>query len=241
MGLFDNLPDDPELAFLLLEERFRNERLETIEQYDPSRSTTEDDLRYFSRTLAARTELGLKILENWELPNAFDYSDDLYKNFIGEVDHFRTIFEIRNSRRNKGLTVRFDATAKAKLRHHTSQLRDFVSRLEIDDWKRDDIYSAINALDLEIDRDRSRLGVVGQFFVTCGSILGETADKAEPARKWLDSISRLIWGAEMQERTEHLPAPDRRREIPAPPRQIEPPKELSRKVRRSKLDDEIPF
>jgi hypothetical protein len=240
MGLFDDLPDDPELAFLTLEERFRNDRLQTIEQYDPSHSTTEEDLRYISRTLAARTELGLTILENWKVPNAYDYNNDVYKDFVGDVDHFRTIYEIRHSRRNKGLTVRFDATAKSKLRHYTAQLREFVSRLEIDDWKRDDLYAAINALELEIDRDRSRLGVVGQFLITCGGILGDTAEEAEPARKWIDSISRLIWGAEMQERTQQLPSPERRREIPGPPKQIESPKRPAN-GRKTKFDDEIPF
>jgi hypothetical protein len=241
MGLFDDLPDDPELAFLALEERFRNERTRVIENFDPNYSTTEEDIRYISRTLAARTELSLNVLENWRVPAARDLDSDLYRNFIGDVDHYRTILEIRHSRRDKGLTVKFDATTKAKLRHYVEQLRELIARLEIDDWKRDDLSAAINAFELEIDRDRSRIGIVGQLFVTCGGILGDTAEAAEPARKWLDSISRLIWGSEMQERIERVPSSESRRKIPAPPRQIEPPKRPDGLGLRPSLDDEIPF
>lgn len=58
--------------------------------------------------------------------------------------------------------------------------------------------------------------------------MGDSAEKAEPARKWLDSISRLIWGAKTdEEEAKRLPGP---REI----KQIEGPKKAD-------MDNEIPF
>ena len=213
MAFFDDIPDDPELAFLQLEKVFREECSQQVEGTDDNYNPTDEYLRYISRTLAARTELGLKVLEDWKLPTAQNFDTNLYRDFRRDVDHYRTILEIRHSRRNKGLTVHFDAVAKSKLRHHLTQIREFVDTLELEDWKRDDLYKAINALELEIDRDRSRLGIFGDFVIKAAGILGDAAEKAEPARKWIDSISRLIWGAEMKERTEALPAPAERREI----------------------------
>ena len=62
--------------------------------------------------------------------------------------------------------------------------------------------------------------------IQAAEVLGDAADKAEPARKWLDSISRLIWGAKNDE--------DAAKQLPAPKevKQIEPPK-------KSDMDDEI--
>ena len=235
MTLFEDIPDDPELAFLELEKRFRESRAKELDHRDYNYDPAEEDLRYISRTLAACKELGLKILENWSVPSASDHDSTLFRNFLSEVDHYRTIFEIRHSRRDRGLTVRFDTAAKSKLRHYVTQIREFIDKLELDDWKRDDLQRAVSALETEIDRDRSRLGVVGDFMIKAAGILGDSAEKAEPVRKWIDSIARLIWGAEMKERTETLPRPPERREIPPPPRQISGP------PRRKKIDDEIPF
>lgn len=240
MSLFDDIPDDPELAFLELEKRFSQELARTLNESFGDSDSTEDYLRYMSRTLAAKQALGLSVLGDWSVPAAPNFSIDLYRNFRSDVEHYRTTFEIRHSRRNKGLTVRFDATAKAKLRHYLTQIREIVDKLEVDDWKREDIYRAIQALELEIDRARSRLGVVGDFFVKVGAIVGETAEKAEPARKWIDSIARVIWGAQIAERTETLPRPERK-ELPAPPRRISTSKRQAPAAQLERKDDEIPF
>jgi hypothetical protein len=239
MTLFDDIPDDPELAFLQLEKLFHAELDAALSGAAYDEVSTTHYLRYISRTLAAKTELGLKVLEDWSIPAAPNFSIELYHNFLSDVEHYRTILQIRHSRRDRGLTIRFDAAAKSKLRHYLGQIREFVDKLEVDDWKRDDFYKVISALELEIDRDRSRLGVVGDFLVKGSAILGESAEKAEPLRKWLDSIARLIWGAQMKERAATLPAPERK-ELPAPPKQLSVTKQRSAKASTTR-DDEIPF
>lgn len=242
MGLFDDIPDDPEVAFLKLERSFREECDRAIAAGEYESDPSGDRFRYANRVLAARTALGLpKILADWGTLDSGDFTIDVYRNFIGDVEHCRTILEIQHSRRDKGLTIRFDTTAKSKLRHHLTQIRDFVGKLEIDDWKRGDLLKAINALEQEIDRDRSRLGVAGDFFVKFAGILGESAEKAEPARKWVDSIARLIWGAQMQERSNALPTPSEKRQIPVPPKQITAPKRHPASRQAASSDDEIPF
>jgi hypothetical protein len=50
--IFDDLPDDPELAFLQLEQQFRNECDSKVEQWDPQEFPGEVYLEYMRRTLA---------------------------------------------------------------------------------------------------------------------------------------------------------------------------------------------
>jgi hypothetical protein len=54
--------------------------------------------------------------------------------------------------------------------------------------------------------------------IEASGVLGDATDKLEPVRKWLDTIAKLIWGAQKDEQVK-LPAPRERK-------QIEPPKKL---------------
>jgi hypothetical protein len=242
MNSFDEIPDDPEIAFLHLEKIFHDEFLLSVqpgpeEEYYPRQAY----IRYMTRTLAACTELRLDALAGWEPPNAHSFNIESYENFRRDVEHYRTMLEIRHSRRDKGLTVRFDDAAKRKIRHHIQQIHSVVGKLEIDEWKRDALYKNLAALELEIDRNRARIGIFGALVIESAGVLGEAAEKAEPARKWIDSIARLFWGAEMKERVESLPAPADKTRIPGPPKQILSPRKDKITPNGDDMDSEIPF
>jgi hypothetical protein len=151
-----------------------------------------------------------------------------YAEFGKDVQHYRTKLQIRQSRRNKGYSVRFDSATKQKVRHHIEQLRVIIETLEVKQNKKEELLKKLDAFAAEVDKDRMRYEAWGAVVIDAAEVLGEAADKAAPARKWIDSISRLIWGAKMdEEEAKRLPAP---REV----KQIEPP-------RKSDTDDEIPF
>lgn len=236
---FDDLSEDPELAFVFLERQFRAEAEQSIAEYRNNDSdSTEVQLRYMSQTLAARSELSLDILTEWTLPPARDMDYNIYTDFKRDVDHFRTAIRIRNTRRIRGYSVLLDVTAKRKIRHHLQQVREIVETLELEQWKRESLFEKINAVDADLDKERSSLAKYGALVAEAsgifGDAVGEMAVKAEPARKFLETIGFLIWGAEMQERSKQLPSPEK-------PKQIEPPKKTKPMGRRSLPDDEIPF
>ncbi len=101
MSLFDDIPDDPELAFLELEKRFSQELARTLNESFGDSDSTEDYLRYMSRTLAAKQALGLSVLGDWSVPAAPNFSIDLYRisavtsNITGLLLKFATAGEIR--------------------------------------------------------------------------------------------------------------------------------------------------
>lgn len=144
------------------------------------------------------------------------------------MQHYRTTLQIRQSRRNKGYSVRFDTATKQKIRHHVEQVRGVIQKLEVEQPKKENLLKQLDAFLAEVDRDRTRFEAWGAVVIDAAEVLGDAAERAEPARKWIDSISRLIWGAKMDEdEAKRLPAP---REV----KQIEPP-------RKSNMDNEIPF
>jgi len=71
-------------------------------------------------------------------------------------------------------------------------LPTIVEKLEISDGKKEALFDRIAALENEVDKDRTRLEAYGALVIEAAGVLGEAAQKAEPVRKWLDTIGKLI-------------------------------------------------
>jgi hypothetical protein len=129
--------------------------------------------------------------------------------------------------------TRFSSTdaAKEKLRHHLRQMREFVDKCEVEEKKKEALFTKINALEIEVDRDRTRLDALADLTVTVSGI----ADNAiEPINKLLNSVARVFYGAQ-QEEPKRIPPP-------APRKRIEGPKHpVGMSKGAGDMDDEIPF
>src|SRR5256885_2307510 len=94
--LFENLPQDPERAFLLLEREFRRECQERIQQAHHDESTNVFYVDYIAQVLAAITELRLQAEFDNRVPKIEDVDYQTYLNFSKDVKYFRTMLEIRH-------------------------------------------------------------------------------------------------------------------------------------------------
>jgi hypothetical protein len=242
--IYDDLPDDEELMFLKLESAYREaceqNIIEVQRNEEPGYFPAEKYLQYMRQTSAAAAELQLGILQDIQIPLAEDLTISAYQDFRGQVDYYRTTLQIRHARRAQGYSVRFDAKTKRIVNHHLAQVRDIITKLEVDDWKKESLLACLNNLQAEVDRDRSRYEVFGAFIIESAGVLGSAAEKLEPIRKIIDSVAGLIWGSKHAEQTQQLPTPTERRQIPPPKTQPGKEKRLLGK-QRGDMDDEIPF
>lgn len=106
--------------------------------------------------------------------------------------------------------------------------------LEVEQKKREALFSKLNDLQEEIDRDRSRFDTYAALAIETAGVLGETVDKSR-VLALLDAIARVFWGAKSERETKRIPPPTL-------PKRLEPPSApggLKRKV--DGLDDDIPF
>lgn len=115
---YEDLPDDPELAFLQLEEHFRNGCEIKIKNAHQEERVDVFYVDYIAQVLAAITELDLQAEFHDRVPKIEDVDYNTYLNFNKDVKHYRTMLEIRNHRHAQGYSVRFDAIANTKIRHH---------------------------------------------------------------------------------------------------------------------------
>jgi hypothetical protein len=240
--LYNDLPDDEGLIFLKLESAYRQacerDAFEAQRNEPNGYFPAEQYLQYMRRTAAAAAELQLGILQNFHIPFAEDLTTSVYQDFRGQVDDYRTKFQIRHARRVKGYSVRFDAKTKRIVSHHLAQVREIIIKLEVDDWKKESLLTCLSNLQAEVDKDRSGYEVLGAFIVESAGVLGTAAEKLEPIRKLIDSVAGLMWGTKHAEQTQRLPPPGERRQIPPPKTQTKETRPLRK---RGDMDDEIPF
>jgi hypothetical protein len=231
---YDDLPDDPELAFLSLESYFRARCDLLLEKANQNDRTDVIYVDYIAQVLAAITALGLAGEFKSEVPSIEDVDFNTYLNFNKDVMHYRTILRIRNSQRAAGYSVKFDDTAKRKIHHHLDQVLDIINKLEVEGTKKERLIARLNDLQNEVDQPRTRFDRLAAFTIEVSSVVGEAVEKSK-LLDILDAVGRVFWGAQ-SEKQKQLPVPKPPMPLEPPKPKIEPPKPSG-----SDMDDDIPF
>ena len=233
-NFFEELPADPELAFLILEQRFRGECNRQISLVHEDERTDVLYVDYIAQVLATIKELGLEAEFDAQVPKIEEIDYNTYINFGKDVKYYRTILEIRHGRRVQKFSIRFDGATKQKIRHHLTKVREIVENMEVSQYKKEALLLRIGALEQEVDRDRTRFEAYAALVIESAGVLGDAADKLEPVRKLLDTIGRVIWGAKKEEDAKQLPPPTELK-------RIQPPHTTEQLPEKDNLDDDIPF
>jgi hypothetical protein len=229
---FEDLPDDPEDAFLRLEEHFRQQCDSALRDAGQDERTDVIQVAYISQVLGAITALGLQGEFKSEVPSIEDVNYNTYLDFNKDVMHYRTVLRIRKSLRTQGYSVQFDETAKRKVHHHLDQVLEIFNKLEIEDRKREKLISRLNELQSEVNQPRTRFDRFAALSMEVSGVVGDAIERSKVI-EIMDAIGRVFWGAQT-EKQKQLPAPQQ-------PKTIEPPKPRAATRVPSDMDDDIPF
>jgi hypothetical protein len=232
-NVYENLPEDPEEAFLLLEEKYRTECETNVRKAHQDENLNVYFVDYIAQVIGAISELGLQSKFDDRIPQIENVDYQTYLNFSKDVKHYRTMLLIRHGRRVQGYSVQFDAATKVKVKHHIGQLREIFEKLEVEEDKRDALRSKLNALQEEVDRERTRFDVYAALAVEAAGVVGESVEKSK-VLDVLNAIARVIWGTKKEQEIKRLPTP-------TPPKRIEPPRAPKPAPKKGDMDDEIPF
>jgi hypothetical protein len=228
---FEDLPDDPEAAFLILEEHFREECDVQLREAGQDTRTDVIHVAYIAQVLGAITALGLEAEFRSEVPSIENVTYNTYLDFNKDVMHYRTMLRIRRGQRRQGYSVQFDDNARRKVHHHLDQVLEIFNKLEVEDTKREKLISRLNDLQAEVNQPRTRFDRFAALSIEVSNVVGDMIDKTK-VLDLLDAVARVFWGAQT-ERQKQLPPPSRPR--------IEPPKPKIDSRKSSDMDDDIPF
>lgn len=235
-NIYDDLPDDHEAAFVILEEHFKHLLDSEVNNSNDYNAISYYKQRYCNQVIAAAKSLDINYIKDNSIPPTSSAFSDFYDRFEADVMNLIIQIRINHARRRKQYSVSFDTAAKQKIRHYIEQIRSAVEQSELSANKRDAIFKRLAELTLEIDRDRTRFEVVADAIRSVASLSGDVErEGAEPWWKWVKLIFGEIDEAKENEREKSLPSPEERKRLEPPRKQISPPDE------NRDMDDEIPF
>lgn len=232
-----DLPADPDEAFVALEELARDRYRKEINSYEDNSSFISAKHRYMSTVLPAAQFYDIDALMFWSRPKDQErWSDEFYDRFMDDVDYCVSELKLRIVTRARKHSVALDADAKTKLRQMLNHIRETVDKLDISVAKKEALYKRINALQDEIDRDRTRYEAFAALIIEAADDSGEAAKRLEPVVRLIERVGAAIGVAKRAEDSQPKLPP--RKE----PKRIEPPKANGKKNGFDKaLDEEIPF
>jgi len=240
-SIYDNLPDDPELAFVHLEAHYKTTLDEDLQSTDQGSNVAYYRSQYCNKVIAAAKALDIAHLKDVSLPDVEGRNSwEVFDRFESDVQNLIIQIRINHARRAKKFSVALDGTAKQKIRHFIEQIRLAIEASDIPQNKKDKIFEKLADLTLEIDRDRTRFEVIADAVRAVARLSGDVErEGAEPWYKWF----KLIWGevdeAKENEPKPSLPAPGEKKQLEPPRKQL--PKPESRNDFGRSLDDDIPF
>jgi hypothetical protein len=228
----ESFPEDPQLAFVEFERLARRVLFAELEQVNGGEAVDDLRLEYMNKVVGAAKAYGIDGIRSYLIPSRSSAIYTEYADFLSTVDHYTIQIRIHAAARSRKFSVALDASTKSKIRHFVEQIKVEIEKSDLPVEKREALLAKLNAFLTEVDRTRTTFQAIADAWLLFCDVVGEGFEKLEPARKWLDSIARVMGRAKELEdlARPRLPSVDER------PR-LEPP----RKGAEVELDDEIPF
>lgn len=228
-----DLPDDPEVAFAILQCR-KYAALEAI--WEDSRGGGWYHERRYVDTLIAFDEVhDLGILTAFRNP---PNDDGEFSDFFGD---FRRNAEIASqkimmeaARRLKTGTqsiIVLDATARQTIHTFINAIREKLNELTLPERRRESLFAKLNAFAAEVDRNRTRTEAFYAFAIETARTAREVNDELKPLQQTIDRV--FDWIEKAKKWTDALPPWEERKKIEGPPKRLPQPPQGP--------DDEIPF
>ncbi|MFN3460648.1 MAG: hypothetical protein ACK4ZN_06515 [Oceanibaculum sp.] len=234
-SVFDDLPEDKELAFVKLEAVFRRKMEDGVDHANDGHVVSSYQASYINEVIAAARALDIEPIAKWNPPYDESTIFEEFRQFYADAQNITLQIKINSGRRNKKYSVHLSDVEKQKIRHYIEKIKEIVDKLEESSSKKDAIYGKLNDLIDEIDRDRTRFEKVVDGVRAVSRLSGDVErEGAEPWWKWVKLIFGIIDEAKEKEKDKYFPLPEDRKKI-------EGPRKAESADGKKDDDEEIPF
>lgn len=225
-----DLPDDPEEAFVKLQQREYAKLESSRDEHNWFAERT-----YISKLIAFDEVYDLGLLQQFKNPpRAPAEFGEFYLDFSGQVEIISNKILMEAARRHKigaEPIVVLDEAARTALHHLISQVRDKLNGLALPEEKREALFNKLNAFAAEVDRNRTRTTAFLAFAVDASRTAKDMVEPFKPLQRTIDRVLDIL--DEAKKWRDALPPWSERKKIEGPTKQLPGPS--------GDLDDEIPF
>lgn len=236
-SLFDDLPDDDESAFALLEQHERQKCEDRVDSLSDDWPIRQAQFDYINTVWALADAAGIEELTKYPivLVNSGEFYDH-YAQFAAHAQRITYSINFKAARQKRRECVELSTQAKGKIHSLIAKIREVIETADLEEEKRRALLDRVGELAKEVDRPRTQLRVALQMLLDVSATVGETAANLTPLRKLVDMVIDVI---AIAQRDQHVA-------LPAPPKRIATAKPVVKPVKENAnsdrdLDDEIPF
>lgn len=223
-----DLPNDLESAFATLDDRL----WEKVEEARTGSYNLPDDSYHINMRIVDQAEhMYVQMIKGFVDETSLNIdllSDDdteeyewnkYFAKFRGKVVYYRARLGARNKAAffaKPGEEVVLSNEFKHEIHTLINRIRKIVNASELDEQKKDSIYSRINELSDEVDRSTTKLGRFKVVWLDMTEAVGEGFENLEPAVKMLERIARIFGKARAETDPAQLPGPETPKQISGP-------------------------
>jgi len=246
----DDLPEDPQIAFMTLvrnaQRCLRDEtaKLDPDNQYEWQQI---DELRhsFMNVVLAAAKRLEIEPFMDMEVPTLSAFRDTDHRQFRADLDHYLTQLMLDNSIRNKRDSVEILPKSKDRIRTYIHNLRTCLEQANMTEAKREALLKKLDQFEHELEKRRLSFLAVTRVALEVLALPGGVWASVEIANRLVTNVMQVVAEAKAaEEETRQLPpvmppkalSPPRRALPPEPPRSTRPQPSFD-----TDLDDDVPF
>ncbi|MCG5237398.1 hypothetical protein [Xanthobacter oligotrophicus] len=239
----DELPDDPEAAFVLFASLAQGrlaERQRGLDLNDSSDWELLNEARhgFMNVVVAVGRRFGIEPFCSMEMPKIADFGTKEHQQFKADLDFYIAQIAVGNSMRGKRDSVNIPLSVKDRIRSYVAALKSEVEKAEIGDARRSALLDKLAKFERELEKNRLTLLELTRVIVAVAAVPGALWASTEITFKLVNNVIQAVGEAKATEDSE------RQLVSTEPMKALSPPRiKTETSVRRSPdaLDDEIPF
>jgi hypothetical protein len=159
------------------------------------------------------------------------------------ITYWSTQIQVRHTQRLRPISTVLSLTPEMKkqIHHFINRIRAIVEPVDLPAAKKEAIWTKLNALADEVDRDRTKTEAMTALALEIAGATGEAAKRLAPVKEILDAITNLFAKAKEMTEFRRLPSPSGRKRLEAPRKQLPGPQPDKDSQTTGDMDDDIPF
>ena len=235
----DELPEDPQAAFIafvrIAGPRLK-EKLKALGARDNDTYEDIDDARYGFQNviLGAARKYGIEPFASLQMPTIENHDDKHYRQFRHDLTHYITQIMLATADQDRINSVPLREDVRQSIETYIFHLREAISRTDLSDKKKDDLYKKLDELERELDRRRVRLTVVWGVVMAILAAPGDLVGSYDAVVRITNSITRAIGQAKEADNEQRRISYDE-------PVALIAPRQPEIEKHKDEMDDEIPF
>lgn len=225
-----NLPEDPEAAFVIVEDLARAYMLQNRDN-----ETDVVEREYVAAMLAFIHEYDIEIEIDDNVPDDRDFWMYI-KRFMRQIDYQKNAFRFRGIKKRVAhpAIVYLSEEFRDEIHGHIATIRKIINAAEMKEQKRNSLFKRLNSFAGEVDKSTTNLEDFTSVWLDVTAAAGEGAENLEPAVKKFERIMDALAKVRGKNNSGEIPPPAKRRMITGPPTEEDANNSGS-------MEDEIPF